>query len=138
MRSYKHILIDPKIIRDAMKRRENVRGVNITIGVSGSELPRAATAREVDGVLEIRFDYIGEESTRRVVLDKVITFIEGKNSGKIFGLDVLVKENQLKVVELLINKIEERKQLVPKERGTNYGVIEKVLEERGRELVGAD
>jgi hypothetical protein len=127
--------------------REKIRGVEVVVLLSAYDVPEAVGG-DYDNELKkfvINFKYIVEDEP--VTYKKAarhVTFRVGKNSGRLYGIEIDVDKIKEKSVNLsilvpnvveAIGKLESNPRLV-RRRG-NYRLAKRVITENGLELLSA-
>lgn len=121
--------------------------VKVEFLVSSYDIPEAVRGfyNEDRGRFIIEFKYIGNEPTKPQPQDDYVTFVIGKNSGRLYGIEIDVKTLRVDKVELRmkINKIKDEvkktlNNLIQKPinrlRQDNYRLTQKALSEKEDEL----
>ena len=126
-------------------RHESIRGVDVVVFLSPYDVPEAVSGDYDDEIKKfvIAFRYIVEdEPFARQTGDSVVTLRVGKNSGRLYGIEVDVDKIRADSINLFVKIPEVVQQAIDKlesnprhrRRRGNYRVAKKVISERGREL----
>ncbi|MEN6541474.1 hypothetical protein [Parvibaculum sp.] len=120
---------------------EKVRGVTVKVMLSPFDVPQSASAEfdKARRIIHLVFDYIGgDEPTVERFSDRGISLLVGKNSERLYGLDInvanflpLLVGDKNKEIEFVINVAEE---LVTKYQEKNPQVRSKSFEAVNRVL----
>lgn len=121
--------------------------VKVEFLVSSYDIPEAVRGSSLryKNRFIIEFKYIGNEPTKPQPQDDYVTFVIGKNSGRLYGIEIDVKALRVEKIELRmkINKIKEEvkktlNNLIQKPinrlRQDNYRLTQKALSEIEDEL----
>ena len=94
------IRVDPELSRRPLPQRTG--GVEINLYLSPYDVPKFVRGFRVEktGRFMIEFRYISEEPVRREEPDENVAFMVGKNSGRLYGIDVNVKKLGVDAVQL--------------------------------------
>ena len=134
--SVEWIEVDPVDLADT--RTRNVNGVRITFMPSPYDLPDAFRGY-YDKALNcfvIEFQYLADEKTENEEHGPYVTLRVGKNSGRVYGIEVDVNAAKAQWVELIQKALHERSQEARKpQRPANYEATRKLIKERVPELV---
>ncbi|UJS17258.1 MAG: hypothetical protein L3J17_15300 [Candidatus Jettenia sp.] len=127
-------------------KRPQTKGskVKVEFLVSSYDIPEAVRGsynKEKDRFV-IEFKYIGDEPTKEQPQDNYVTFVIGKNSGRLYGIEIDVKALRVEKVELRMKiKDEVKKTLnnliqkpINRLRQDNYRLTQKALSEIEDEL----
>jgi hypothetical protein len=129
------IAVDPA--RFAEYRKENLAGVDVTLAVSPYDVPDGMRAYYQDSLrrLVIEFRYLGLEPYRRVNKLPYVTLRIGKNSERLYGVEVDVDGAGAQWVTLTVGAIEEQVK-ARKAHGApfNYDIAKQLVSEKGQEL----
>jgi|SRR5579862_3000990 len=129
------IVLDPA--RLAEYKKEKLPGVEVTVAVSPYDVPDGVRAYYQDSLrrLVIEFRYLGLEPFKRVTKSQYVTLRIGKNSERLYGIEVNVDGAGAQWVALMVRAIEEQVQ-ARKVHGTpfNYDIAKQLVEEKGQEL----
>jgi|GEM_PF-6764031 len=127
--------VDPA--RFAEFKRENLAGVDVTLAVSPYDVPDGIRAYYQDSLrrLVIEFRYLGLEPYRRVRNADYVALRIGKNSERLYGVEVDVIGAGAQWVSLTLRAIEKQVQ-TRKACGPNfnYDIAKRLLTEQGQKL----
>jgi hypothetical protein len=137
------IPLDPDKVSKATTETRREGGVQITVGLSPYDIPQAVRGRydPASDRFVIEFSYISEEPLVAHAHDDVVVLHVGKNSGRIYGIDINVKAARSKNVGFRISlpKIVNRaidNELVNQARTRNYEIAKDVISNRRKTLFG--
>jgi hypothetical protein len=122
------VLTDESLPRD--------RSSDLTVSLSGSDIPEEMVATEEPGGVQIRFVYPDEERSTVLPLDRRVTLSTGRHSGKILGIYVAGETEHRLLLNLLIDKLNEHvPQLKKVNQRLNYRLIVDLLRKKWQELL---
>ena len=115
-------------------------GVPVTLSASPNEVPHGIRGyfdeRLKRFVIELR--YIGEEPWRRVPYpDHHLSFRLGRNSQRLYGIEIDMNAARERWVSLATQAIEEQKKRLRNTWRRNYDIASCLLQERASQLVSA-
>lgn len=115
-------------------------GVPVIMSASPNEIPEGIRGyfdeRLKRFVIELR--YIGEEPWHRVPYpDHHVSFRLGRNSQRLYGIEIDMNAARERWVSLVIQAIEKQKKTLRKTWRRNYEIASDLLLERGAQLVSA-
>lgn len=136
--------VNPDIEEFTERRQTEGSKVKVEFLVSSYDIPgavRGSYNKEKDRFV-IEFKYIGDEPTKAQPQDNYVTFVIGKNSGRLYGIEIDVKALRVEKVELRMKiKDEVKKTLnnliqkpINRLRQDNYRLTQKALSEIEDEL----
>ena len=141
------ISLHPEQVSKEMRQTRRQDGVHISVSVSPYDVPDAVRGmfdRSIDRFL-IEFRYLSQEEWSRRKHDDYISLRVGKNSERIYGIEIDVKGLQAKAVGLrvqlakLVNRaIDDELADVPgsQPRQANYELAKSVISDRRESLFG--
>lgn len=124
--------------------RQLIRGVKVKLLVSPYDIPEAVRGfyDEQKHRFVIEFRYIGDEPTELQPQDRHITLVVGKNSGRLYGIEIDVDTLKVEVVGLRMEIIKEvnealdnlvQKSISPSRRD-NYRLTKDAISARQEQL----
>jgi len=124
------IQVDPSTL--AKPTNETLDGIEVTLMTSPYDIPEAFRGfydRRLERFV-IEFKYLAEEPTRRETPHKHVALRAGKNSGRIYGVEIDVEGMKAQWVQLVVTAISERARERHKpRRPANYEVTKRLLRE---------
>ena len=137
--SQRWIEVDPAELADVTTKKRD--GITVTITASPHDLPDAFRGFFDDNLnrFVIEFKYIGEE---KVITEEshgeYVTLRIGKNSGRIYGIEIDVHAAKAEWVALIQKALTERSRVTGKPRRlANYEAARRLIRERVPELAAA-
>ena len=113
-------------------RKEVLRGVEVNVFMSPYDVPRAIHGEfdKASKRFKIKFQYIGDEVTTQKKVDSHVCVHVGKNSSRLYGIDVDVIGLDVQAVGLQIfNAIAGLRSKPPKFRRDNYSAAAEAIED---------
>lgn len=131
----KWIEVDPNLVNPP--KREKVDGAEVTVLMSPYDIPTALRGYfdEDRDRFVIEFRYLADEDKKKESPRPHITLCLGKNSGRIYGIELEVQALEAPWVQIVAKALSERESQARKPRRTkNYEVARRLLRENEPEL----
>ena len=121
-----------------VKTREE-KGIKFGVMLSPYDLPEAVKGEynEDRSIFEIRFRYLDEEKSKKHKIDEHISVLEGKNSGRLLGIDVDVEKSGVGIIQLAIQTLKEQSSHIKDQQKANYNAAQEVLSTKREDLLAA-
>jgi hypothetical protein len=138
------IRLDPDQVTKATTETRREGGVQITVALSPYDIPQAVRGRfDRDlGRYVVEFQYIAEEPWEKHTRDESIALRVGKNSGRIYGVEIDVERAKEQRVGLhfniskIVNKALDEEVTTKSPRSRNYELAKDVISTRRISLFG--
>lgn len=130
------IRVDPSALN--RPKQEKVDGAKVTVMASPYDVPDAYRSFYDEGLKRhvIEFRYLSEEPQERENRGQYVTLRVGKNSGRIYGVEVDLEKLHSPWVNLTVKAIAEREREAPR-RSLNYAVTRRFLRDNAPRLEAA-
>lgn len=136
------IQIDPASLNK--EKQETIKGVEVRVFVSPHDVPEAIRGAFDNKIKRfvIEFQYIGDEPTKRTKQDKYVDVVTGKNSNRLYAIEIDVSALRAQTVGLNVLVQKEIKDAFKRliddprktQRRANYRLAQQAISTRQEQL----